>query len=195
MNFSNIQKGIFVEIIKGLIISILFLLGGIYYNPFNYHQDISLTDKLKLFSKVITVFAVCFGFAIGIIARYRFFTSSVIGGSGLTKSTHMLNILSSILQNTLEQTILATLVYFSWIMIVPPTWLSVIPIMTIIFIIGRILFAIRYKNGAIARSFGFVLTFYPTMLMLALIICVIIHNFVTYNKKNEKNKKNVRNYI
>ena len=115
-----------------------------------------------MFSKVITLFDLFLGSIIAIIARYRFYNASVISGSGLTKSTYMLNILSSILQNTLEQTILATLVYFSWIMIVPPTWLSVIPIMSITFIIGRILFAIRYKNGAIARSFGFALTFYPT---------------------------------
>jgi len=185
MNFINKQKGIFVEIIKGLIISLLLLLGGIYYNPLNYQHDISLTDKLKLFSKVITIFAIFLGSVIAIIARYRFFTSSVISGSGLTKSTPVLNILSSILQNTLEQTIFATLVYFAWIMIVPPTWLSIIPIMSITFIIGRILFAIRYKNGAIARSFGFALTFYPTMLMLVLIICIIIYNFTKYNKENK----------
>ena len=104
-------------------------------------------------------------------------------------STPMLNILSSILQNTLEQIILATLVYFSWIMIVPPTWLSVVPIMSIAFLIGRILFAIGYKNGAVARSFGFALTFYSTMIMLFSIIGVIIYNFVTRDYPSNKKKK------
>lgn len=42
-----------------------------------------------------------------------------------------------------------------------------IPAAVLLFVIGRITFAVGYAGGAVARAFGFALTFYPTALLTA----------------------------
>ena len=47
------------------------------------------------------------------------------------------------------------------------------PAASALFLLGRILFFVRYESGAAARSFGFAVTFYPTV-ALTLGNCVFL---------------------
>ena len=78
--------------------------------------------------------------------------------------------LQSILQNTLEQAVLAVLVHLIWAVTMPGDWLPAIPAATTLFVVGRMLFWRGYERGAAARAMGFGLTFYPTVLMLAILL-------------------------
>ena len=49
----------------------------------------------------------CLAINIGLLARHRFFTPDDIDGGGLTPGTATAHILQSMLQNTLEQSVLA----------------------------------------------------------------------------------------
>ncbi len=61
-------------------------------------------------------------------------------------------ILQSLLQNTLEQLVIALGVYTAWSLLMPASWLSVVPLCSMLFAIGRIFFFKGYKQGAPARA-------------------------------------------
>jgi MAPEG family len=97
------------------------------------------------------------------LARFRFFTTEDIAGAGLTQGSAQAKMLQAILQNTLEQALLAFIGYGAWVFIGPQDRNGLIIIFAIFFAVGRLLFTIGYSFGAIARSVGFTLTFYPTV--------------------------------
>jgi len=107
---------------------------------------------------------------IGTLARRRFFSPDDIDGGGLTTETDEAKIHQSILQNTLEQVVLALAVHTMGAVLLPIGWLGVIPVAAVMFSLGRILFWLGYGRGASARAVGFGLTFYPTILIFVLIV-------------------------
>lgn len=108
----------------------------------------------------------CLVLAIGSLARHRFLTPADIDGSGLTEATGRARTLQAILQNTLEQAVIAIAAHLLWAATMPPAWQAVVPVAALLFVIGRIAFAAGYRGGAPTRAFGFALTFYPTVVMI-----------------------------
>ncbi|MBT5435116.1 MAG: MAPEG family protein [Alphaproteobacteria bacterium] len=115
--------------------------------------------------------ALCLLLSIGRLAGQRFHTPEDIDGSGLTTGSERAHVLQAIIQNTLEQTLLAALVWGACAMLLPFGWLAAIPAATLLFVVGRILFAWGYVRGAPGRALGFALTFYGTA-ALALIAVI-----------------------
>lgn len=72
--------------------------------------------------------------------------------------------------NTLEQLVIAIGVYSAWCILMPSVWLSAVPLCSVLFVIGRILFFKGYNQGAAARAFGFALTFYSTIIMFLVLL-------------------------
>lgn len=107
----------------------------------------------------------CLILAIGNLARHRFFTPADIDGSGLTGGTDRAHVLQAILQNTLEQAVIAVIAHLFWAAVMPFGAQAAIPVAAVLFVIGRICFAAGYAGGAGARAFGFALTFYPTVVL------------------------------
>ncbi|HCE08488.1 MAG TPA: hypothetical protein DEQ40_07785 [Oxalobacteraceae bacterium] len=101
------------------------------------------------------------------LARHRFFNAQDIDGSGLTRGTERAVLLQAILQNTLEQTVLASLTYIGFLAVSPPPYFGVMPSAVVLFLAGRLAFAWGYASGAGSRAFGFALTFYPTVVLCA----------------------------
>ena len=110
----------------------------------------------------------------GAAARHRFFTPEDIDGGGLTRGSETANVLQATLQNSLEQTVLAVLVHLSWASLMPASWMLAIPAAVLLFLCGRILFLHGYRGGAPSRAIGFALTFYPSMLMLILVVAAAL---------------------
>ena len=106
------------------------------------------------------------------MARFRFFSPDEIDGSGLTKGSSDSLVLQSLLQNTLEQFVLALAVYAAWCFLMPVSTLSAVPLCSLLFAIRRILFFKGYKSGAASRAAGFALTFYSSALLF---LCLIVH--------------------
>lgn len=117
-----------------------------------------------------TPIVVCLVINIAMVANHRFFTPEDIDGGGLTAGTARVRLLQSMLQNTLEQTVLAIAVHLIWASVMPPGWLAAIPAAALLFAAGRVLFWRGYASGAPSRALGFGLTFYPSVALLALII-------------------------
>ena len=106
------------------------------------------------------------GLSIGLLARHRFFTPEDIDGSALTSGSEKAHQLQAILQNTLEQSVLAVGTHLAWAASMPAGTIAAVPAAVGMFVVGRITFVAGYRHGAPARAFGFALTFYPTMILL-----------------------------
>lgn len=101
--------------------------------------------------------------SIGFIANFRFFSPADIDGAGLTVESAGLKTPRAILANTHEQATLAALTYAGLALALPERQLILPLLLAAAFLIGRAFFAVGYARGAAARSFGFALTFYPTV--------------------------------
>ncbi len=111
---------------------------------------------------------------IGRLAKHRFFTPEDIDGSALTQGTATARLLQALLQNTLEQLVLAVVVYLSAALLLPAHLLALILTAALMFTAGRLLFFRGYAGGAAHRAYGFALTFYSTIgLMLATVAALL----------------------
>ncbi|MCP4951242.1 MAG: MAPEG family protein [Proteobacteria bacterium] len=140
MKFSSKQKGTALGMLIGFLSALTVVILGTRLNPFQMNPAADGFEALRI--AAISVISVCIFlvFSIGRIARHRFFSPDDIDGAGLTTGTAKVKLLQAELQNTVEQTLLAIIVYFSWAILLPSTWILVIPLAGVSFAIGRILF-------------------------------------------------------
>ena len=115
---------------------------------------------------------------IAMLARHRFFTPADIDGGGLSDGTPTAKVLQSVLQNTLEQMILALSAHLIWAATMPWRWQAAVPAAAMLFFLGRALFWRGYARGAPARALGFALTFYPTIVMLIVAVGHLVWGLV-----------------
>lgn len=174
MVLTDKQRGVLKGMALGLtvtLISIGFAILG-FLEPLlpAANRDAPLVEALRWDALVIA----CLAINIALIARHRFFTPDDIDGSGLSGGTPTVRLLQSILQNTLEQTVLALGVHAVWASTMPQAWQAAVPAGSLLFVFGRILFWRGYAGGAAARALGFTLTFYPSAMMLLIIAGHII---------------------
>lgn len=101
--------------------------------------------------------------AVGRLAGHRFFTPEDIEGGGLTEGTPKAKLLQTLVQNTLEQCVLAIPAYGAWLWLAPPERRGLVVLCAAAFALGRLLFFAGYARGAPFRAFGFTLTFYPSV--------------------------------
>ena len=118
--------------------------------------------------------------AVARVANRRFCTPEDIDGAGLTAGTSQARLYCAILQNTLEQVVLAFAAYAIWAVVVPYNWLRPIPVAAMYFVAGRVLFARGYAKGAAGRAMGFGLTAYPTFGMLATLAVILLFRLLDW---------------
>ncbi|CCD92503.1 conserved membrane hypothetical protein [Bradyrhizobium sp. ORS 375] len=111
--------------------------------------------------------------AIGNVARLRFFSVQDIAGAATTVASEAVRRGNAILQNTLEQVVLAVAVHLG----LAATLADPAPLLTTLvalFGLGRLLFWLGYARGAAGRAFGFALTFYPTAFALLIGLFLVL---------------------
>ena len=172
MALTKKQIGTVQGMLFGVIVALGVIILGSWLNPLNFDESLGVNTQLRV--AIGSSVLVCFFLLVSVmrLAKHRFFTPADIDGSGLTDGTAQAKLLQSLLQNTLEQAAIAVVVYLSWALLMPATWLSVVPLAAICFALGRILFFRGYTSGASSRAAGFALTFYPSAAML---LCVLVN--------------------
>jgi hypothetical protein len=161
------QSGVLRGMMTGLAITIIALALAMHgaLTPLLPGADSSLDFALKWDTLVVASLAI----HIGMLARHRFFTPDDIDGGGLTAGTSQAHLFQSMLQNTLEQSVLALGVHLVWAGVMPRAFQAAVPVAAMLFVIGRVLFWRGYAAGAPHRALGFALTFYPQVVMLVVI--------------------------
>ncbi|OWK33992.1 MAPEG family protein [Sphingomonas dokdonensis] len=102
------------------------------------------------------------------VARMRFFSAQDIAGSSVARASEKVREARAILQNTLEQAMLAIGAHLIVAATFSQARMSIVALVCL-FGVGRLLFWIGYRRGAAARAYGFGLTFYPSL--MALVAC------------------------
>ncbi len=111
------------------------------------------------------------------VARLRFFSPTDIAGSGGAEASSgastAVRDASAVLQNTLEQVVLAVSVHIAAAVLIERSATLLIAL-GLTFTIGRIAFWRGYSHGAQARAFGFALTFYPAVVTLLVVAGFVV---------------------
>jgi hypothetical protein len=99
------------------------------------------------------------------VGNRRFFSPSAIQGSAAPEDPHdgALAVGRAYLQNTLEQFVILLVAHLALASVLSPPSLKILPVLVILFIIGRITFYLGYRRAPTGRAFGFALTFYPNV--------------------------------
>ena len=92
------------------------------------------------------------------VASQRFREPADRKGAAYGAPTPKLAIRAAILQNSLEQTVIAVGAHLILATVLRGSELILIPLLVILYLVGRISFAVRYPHGAAARAFGMALT-------------------------------------
>ncbi len=164
--FTNEQRGVLRGIALGMTAAISILALASALNPLRIRQEITDIERIFLAVKSVIFPGLFVVISTGRMAKHRFFSPEDIDGGGLSNGTPQAKVLQSLLQNTLEQFAIAFISYLAWSVIMPATWLSAVPVASLFFGVGRVLFFVTYHNGAKSRALGFTLSFYPSALML-----------------------------
>jgi uncharacterized membrane protein YecN with MAPEG domain len=135
-----------------------------YFQPFIFlpNSDNERHKQLKWFIPVVAYLV----WKIFDITAFRADNKDCIDGSAFTKVEPVqLTVMRSILQNTLEQTVILTITHLVWIVVMPSSFLALQPVGVILFLLGRLSFESGYHRSTEGRAFGFSLTFLPTVMM------------------------------
>ena len=173
MSLTGEQPGVLRGIAAAMLLTVLSLLAAILTDVFPLPVTDSPAERAGFAASWAILVVVWLVVAVGSLARHRFFNPGDIGGSGLADDSQAAKVKQAYLQNTLEQVVLAAVVYGMAAVLLPVAWLSSIPAAAILFAVGRVLFRARYEKGAAARALGFGLTFYPTVALLVVVIVAV----------------------
>lgn len=121
-----------------------------------------MASRLAFAERWLIVPALTLLVGVAMAANRRFFAADAIDGGTETRS-RSLDINLRYNRNTLEQVVLAAVAWTGLALTLPQERLTLIPMLAILFAVGRAAFWIGYLMAPWARAFGFALTFYPTM--------------------------------
>jgi hypothetical protein len=164
------QKIVLLSAFAGLMVSAL-LLGSVGLFPM---AEITPDGRAVLLAKALLVLGLCLTFCIGRMATHRFLSPEDIDGDIHRCDSPKGVELQRILQNTLEQAVLAAFAYTIWAAITPDNLLGILLVAPALFVFGRILFIALHSRGAGSRAIGFSLTFYPTVILILVELAIIL---------------------
>ena len=174
MGFDSTQKGV----ARGMAAAVVFAVAVFAFAYFlqwpNFPSQTSVVLRLKLAAWAALAPAAALFVCIARLAKHRFTTPQDIHGSALTEGTERAKLLQALLQNTLEQAVLAIPVYLATALVFPPRLLPLVAAAAALFVVGRIAFFRGYAAGAPSRAAGFGLTFYPSVALLVSVVAVAV---------------------
>ena len=98
---------------------------------------------------------------VGGVSQGRFWTAADRKGSAFGPPGPKIAVGAAVLQNSLEQTVLAVGAHLILAAVLSAEDLNLIPLLVLLYLVGRATFAIGYARSPIARAFGMALTGAP----------------------------------
>lgn len=135
-------------------------------------QAWDVADRLALVIKCSVVTILPAVVVIAIVAAQRLNPDMWVGQKVRPNSS--LDINTRFVLNTVEQFVLFLVGLSGMSLYVPISEARTVPILAVLFLIGRILFWVGYHKNPYLRAFGFGLTFYPTVVVFTWLIVRIV---------------------
>jgi len=92
------------------------------------------------------------------VASIRFRSDADRPGSAYAAPSSRLAVPAAVLQNSLEQTVLAIGAHLALATVLRGEEMILLPVLVVLYLLGRAAFALEYARGAAARAFGMALT-------------------------------------
>jgi hypothetical protein len=169
--FTARQRPFIIVLVANWIFSIAFFLGMKlvwHWQP----EDWGIADRIALVLKD-AVFALLPGvIGICIVAAQRLNPSMFVGQ--MPKPNSAVDINNRFILNTFEQFTAYFVANAGLAMYCPPEEARSLPLLTMLFVMGRILFWIGYHRNPYLRAFGFGITFYPTVAAFVWLMLIMI---------------------
>jgi len=169
--FTARQRPFIIVLMANWIFSIAFFLGMKlvwHWQP----EDWGIADRIALVLKD-AVFALLPGvIGICIVAAQRLNPSMFVGQ--MPKPNSAVDINNRFILNTFEQFTAYFVANAGLAMYCPPEEARSLPLLTMLFVMGRILFWIGYHRNPYLRAFGFGITFYPTVAAFVWLMLIMI---------------------
>lgn len=108
------------------------------------------------------------------VSSGRFRSPTDIRGSAYAPPSPAIAVQAAVLQNSLEQTVLAVGAHLALAAVLRGDELVLIPALVLLYLAGRVSFAAAYARGAAARAFGMALTGASTMAAFGIAIAVLV---------------------
>jgi uncharacterized membrane protein YecN with MAPEG domain len=170
--FTRKQAGVAAGMAGGLVLTVMALLW-----PELPGVPAGSTGRLAVWAACSATVGFWLLVAVGRLAGHRFFTPQDIDGGGIAGNSDKAALLQALIQNTLEQALLAIVAYGAWLMLGPSEMWGLVIVYAICFSAGRLLFFAGYSRGAPFRALGFTLTFYPTVALYLMLLPRIVSTF------------------
>lgn len=177
MTFDREQRSIVLQSALAVLLSVAVLGGGYrWLQPelVGVADSMTLADRLAFALKWDLLIFIWLAGSVGAVSQKRFWTPADRHGSAYSEPSPALALRRANLQNTLEQTVLALGAHLILATVLRDVELVLIPLMVLLFLIGRAAFAIGYTKRPIARGFGMALTGAPIAFGIALAAWLIV---------------------
>ena len=161
MTFDREQRSIVRQSALAVLLCAVVLGGGYWWLPperVGVTTPLALADRIAFALKWDLLIFIWLAGSVGAVSRKRFWTPGDRHGSAYSEASPALAVRRANLQNTLEQTVLASGAHLILATVLRGEELLLIPLMVLLFLVGRAAFAIGYAKSSIARAFGMAVT-------------------------------------
>lgn len=177
MTFDPEQKSIVRQSALAVLLCAAVLGGGYLWLPPEFVSvtvPMALADRLAFALKWDLLIFIWLAGSVGAVSQKRFWTSADRHGSAYSEASPGISARRANLQNTLEQTVLASGAHLILATVLRDEELVLIPMLVLLFLVGRATFAIGYAKSPIARAFGMAVTGATVGFAYVLAACLIV---------------------
>ena len=177
MTFDPEQRSIVLQSALAVLFCTAVLAGGYLWLPpeiLGVTTPAMLADRIAFALKWDLLIFIWLAGSVGAVSRKRFWSPADRQGSAYSEPSPALAIRRANLQNTLEQTVLAFAAHLVLATLLRDRELVLIPLLVIIFIVGRVTFVIGYARSPISRAFGMAVTAAPVVFAYVLAAGLIV---------------------
>ena len=177
MTFDQEQRSIIFQSALALLLTAVVLGGGYRWLAPGFvgvTTPMTLADRLAFALKWDLLIFLWLAGSVGAVSQKRFWTPADRHGSAYSEASPALAVRRANLQNTLEQTVLASGAHLILAAVLRDEELVLIPLLILLFLAGRAAFAIGYAKSPIARAFGMAMTGTAVGFAYVLAACLIV---------------------
>jgi hypothetical protein len=128
---------------------------------FGLEQSMTTADRIAFALRADLFLFVWLAGCVGAVSRGRFHSPADVRGSAFGPQSPAIAVRIAVLQNSLEQTVLALGAHLILATVLRDRELVLIPLLVLLFWVGRVAFAAGYSRGAPGRAFGMAVTGAP----------------------------------
>lgn len=166
MPFDAEQRGILRGSAFALTVAIAVISAGYAWLParwFGLNGEMTMGDQIAFALKADLPLFIWLAWSVRAVSSRRFRSPIDRRGAAFGPSSDEIAIPRALLQNSLEQTVLAVGAHLVLATVLRGPELVVIPLLVALYLVGRVTFSLRYSRGAAQRSFGMALTASPSV--------------------------------